>query len=512
LGKPNPSNQVFLNITKKDDLMKFPKNHKSLYRNVLLITPGLLAIAACSGGGDSSVPPADTTPPSITVTSHTDNQEIIGDRTITLQGTVSDDTQSVSILQNGASATTKLSGNTFSADITLADRNNTLEISATDAANNRANVVVNLHYPFLSFVNGQEAAMVIGQADFVSREVNRGNATPSANSLDTPSGNMAIDSNSNLYLSDSGNNRILVFTGIPTEFDINASGVIGQPDFESRLAATNSSSLNFPTGIYLYNDKQFIADTGNNRVLIWSLGAAEADVVIGQQSFITATADCSRNTLNFPYDVLVVEGKVIVADTYNHRVLIWNEIPTQNGQDADIVLGQQGFDSCTANDGDGDGVSETSPSANTFNYAGSVWSDGTRLVVADASNNRVLIWNTFPTQSGQDADIVLGQSAMTTNDSGTTQASLSSPSNIRSNKNQLFLTDYWNLRVLIWDTFPTKNNEPASRVLGFDNFDTGTFIDTNRTSFGGPFGLLISDDKLLVADEDNKRVMIFQAP
>jgi hypothetical protein len=49
-------------------------------------------------------------------------------------------------------------------------------------------------------------------------------------------------------------------------------------------------------------------------------------------------------------------------------------------------------------------------------------------------------------------------------------------------------------------------------VLGFDNFDTGTFIDTNRTSFGGPFGLLISDDKLLVADEDNKRVMIFQAP
>jgi hypothetical protein len=101
---------------------------------------------------------------------------------------------------------------------------------------------------------------------------------------------------------------------------------------------------------------------------------------------------------------------------------------------------------------------------------------------------------------------------MTTNDSGTTQASLSSPSNIRSNKNQLFLTDYWNLRVLIWDTFPTKNNEPASRVLGFDNFDTGTFIDTNRTSFGGPFGLLISDDKLLVADEDNKRVMIFQAP
>jgi len=30
----------------------------------------------------------------------------------------------------------------------------------------------------------------------------------------------------------------------------------------------------------------------------------------------------------------------MVADTQNNRVLIWNSIPTQNNQPADLVLGQ----------------------------------------------------------------------------------------------------------------------------------------------------------------------------
>ena len=42
-----------------------------------------------------------------------------------------------------------------------------------------------------------------------------------------------------------------------------------------------------------------------------------------------------------------------------------------------------------------------------------VYSDGTHLFVADYDNNRVLIWNNIPTSNGQAANMVLGQPNMT---------------------------------------------------------------------------------------------------
>ena len=486
------------------DSMKY-SNQFRLNRAFIWLPILSVVLASCGGGGGDSGPPPETTAPTITVTSHTDGQEIIGARTITLQGTVSSDTQSVSILQNGGSIPATLSGDTFSADVTMADRDNTFEISATDAADNKGSTSITLNYPFLSFEDGQKASMVIGQPDFISGDVNRGNPMPSANSLNQPDGNMALDSSGNLYVPDSGNNRILVFSGIPSEsdWDANATDVIGQPGFSSALTDT----LWGPFGVNIDNDRLFIVDIGNNRILIWPVGGVQAEVVIGQQGS-TGSDQCSINTLNEPYDVYVVENKVIVADTSNNRVLIWNEIPTKDGQDADVVLGQSGFDTCFANESE---VSDAPPSAHSLNDPTGVWSDGTRLVVADALNNRVLIWNTFPT-TGKDADIVLGQSLMTTNIGATTQEGLWGPYNIRSNKNQLFVTDVNNSRVLVWDTFPTQAHEPASRVLGFDNFTTETYPDASQTSLGGPAGLLVTGDKLLVADDYFNRFMIFQAP
>ena len=353
--------------------------------------------------------------------------------------------------------------------------------------------------------------MVIGQPDFTSSDPNRGNTKPSANSLNTPYG-IALDSSSNLYLNDTENNRILVFSEIPSQYDEQASDVIGQMDFSTFQSGLSDNSLSYPLVIFVDNDKQFIADTGNSRVLIWSIGADQADVVIGQQNFTTNTNGCSRNTLYIPWGMHIVEHKMIVADTGNSRVMIWSEIPTQSGQDADIVLGQQGFETCAENDSDGDGTSETTPSAHTLAYPAGVWSDGTRLVVADTENSRILIWNSFPTKSGQDADIVLGQSVMTTNSRGTAQDALSAPGYIQSNRNQLFITDSENHRVLIWDAFPAQNNEPASRVLGYDDFVTATPLVTSKTSFSWPSELLVTGDKLLVSDDGFHRVMIFQAP
>ncbi|NOZ04801.1 MAG: hypothetical protein GXP41_00390 [Chloroflexi bacterium] len=81
------------------------------------------------------------------------------------------------------------------------------------------------------------------------------------------------------------------------------------------------------------------------------------------------------------------------------RVLTWNSLPAANGQLADVLLGQPGFDATTP---DG-GATETSLPPHVF-------SDGHRLFVSDTYNQRVLVWSTIPTTNGQPADLVLGKS------------------------------------------------------------------------------------------------------
>ena len=41
-----------------------------------------------------------------------------------------------------------------------------------------------------------------------------------------------------------------------------------------------------------------------------------------------------------PSGLWIQNGKLYVADTQNHRILIFNSIPTSNGAAADLVLGQ----------------------------------------------------------------------------------------------------------------------------------------------------------------------------
>jgi hypothetical protein len=107
-----------------------------------------------------------------------------------------------------------------------------------------------------------------------------------------------------------------------------------------------------------------------------------------------------------PQGVWIQNGKLFVADTQNHRVLIFNSIPTANGAAADLVLGQKDLASfvepdLTKNSNDATPSSLSSPV--------SVTSDGVRLYVADLGHNRVLIWNSIPASNAAAADVVVGQ-------------------------------------------------------------------------------------------------------
>ncbi len=114
-----------------------------------------------------------------------------------------------------------------------------------------------------------------------------------------------------------------------------------------------------------------------------------------------------------PQGVWIQNGKLFVADTQNYRVLIWNSIPTSNNQPADLVLGQPNFTSGTQAACNPTQSGNYTAAANEFCNPVSVTSDGTHLFVSDLAFNRVLIWNSIPSSNDQPADVVVGQPNMT---------------------------------------------------------------------------------------------------
>ena len=194
-----------------------------------------------------------------------------------------------------------------------------------------------------------------------------------------------------------------------------------------------------------------------------------------------------------------VGGKLLVADFSHNRIMIWNSIPTVSGTAADLVLGQPDLSTCTL------GLT-----ASKMEIPSSVWSDGARVMVADSGNNRVLIWNTFPTVNGQAADLVLGQPDMTSKAPATAADGLDNPFSLSVSKGQVFVSDTDNNRVLIWNSFPTVTQQAANRVLGQPDFTTPIPGITANT-LNNPQGVARSGWDLLVSDTNNNRVLIYSS-
>ncbi len=66
--------------------------------------------------------------------------------------------------------------------------------------------------------------------------------------------------------------------------------------------------------------------------------------MIGQPDFVTVEqVVVTQTSLRAPQGVWIQNGKLFVADTQNDRVMIWNTLPTKNNQPADLVLGAPNF-------------------------------------------------------------------------------------------------------------------------------------------------------------------------
>jgi hypothetical protein len=208
-----------------------------------------------------------------------------------------------------------------------------------------------------------------------------------------------------------------------------------------------------------------------------------------------------------PRGVHSTDGKLIVADTAQNRIFIWNELPVSTYQKPDVVLGQLTSTDTERNSGGG-------VSAATMQYPSGIWSDGKKLIVADAWNHRVLIWSQFPTTNGQLADVVIGQANMQDNLPNTkgvgTPASAQNlywPYGVWSDGEHLWIADTGNRRVLFYENIPTENYQPASKVIGKAGFNEKDY-DTGDAVW--PYSVKVSvDGVLVITDTQYYRVLIW---
>lgn len=233
----------------------------------------------------------------------------------------------------------------------------------------------------------------------------------------------------------------------------------------------------------------------------------DATTVIGQANFTSNQANqggsVTANTLKKPLGVTTVGSKLVIVDQGNHRVLIYNSIPTTNNAAADVVIGQADMSGNAANRGGTAG-------ANTLDTPYAVTSDGVRLLISDMQNDRVLVYNTVPTSNGASADVVIGQTTMTGSNYGLSRTRLAGPSGIHYDpgSGKLVITDNGNNRILIYNSIPTTSGAAADIVVGQADFDSdGT--DATATTMSGPYDAKIIDNKLFVADNGNWRVLIY---
>lgn len=199
-------------------------------------------------------------------------------------------------------------------------------------------------------------------------------------------------------------NSVMIWNTAPTSQDTSPDVVLTRTSVDYLSLSCPYSYIQEAQGVKVLGGNLVVADSGHNRILIYngiptSNTALPADlpaVVLGDSNQCpdTTAASPTASTLNYPVDVAYDGEHLIVADTYNNRLLMWattDLLSLTPGQPAAIVLGQSDFVSIST-------ASMYRPYAlSTFKHL-----SGTRLAVLDtpavgSPTDRIRIWDTVPT-------------------------------------------------------------------------------------------------------------------
>jgi len=163
--------------------------------------------------------------------------------------------------------------------------------------------------------------VVIGQKDFVSRSPNMGKGESRADQGSMYFPNDVVAGKTGLFVSDSGNNRVLYWKEVPTENGQPADMVFGQSNFfdnkHNRYTKPNAATLNDPYGLWLEEEEN--PD--------WVPLEERAEKKPVEENLDDSSPEGGVEDDNTDENIPEYLFKLFIADRGNSRVAVWNELP-----------------------------------------------------------------------------------------------------------------------------------------------------------------------------------------
>ena len=377
------------------------------------------------------------------------------------------------------------------------------------------------------FVSGTPADIVIGQPDFMSSAPNQG-GSPGASTLSAPAG-VGVDRWGNLYVGDSGNDRVMVFAAPLAGFSGTqiiggaADAVFGQGgDFQSSAGCASGQvsavTLCDPEGIALdAAGNLFVADAGDNRVTVYFTPFAggrvtqpattSANLYIGQSDATGASCNqrgsATASTLCFevggaPFGSVGVAvdgaGDLFVADSGNDRALEYTGpfgAKETNSTSANLIFYGTG--------------GQNDPGGIAFDGAGN-------LYVAWNQGNEILVYEDAVGGPNLTANHTIGPG-----EGNPSSSSLQSPGGLAiDGAGNLYAADIGDNRVLEFNEGSSFFTPLASRVLGQPDLGHGAINRTDAIGLDAPGGVALGIDgartAVYIADTKNNRVLGWIGP
>ena len=220
-----------------------------------------------------------------------------------------------------------------------------------------------------------------------------------------------------------------------------------------------------------------------------------ARAVIGQESFSARDASITPTTLS------ISNGRLYVADSA-HRLLTYDVTQVAGAKEEP----PQRADSICA-------LCESAPIASVNQSVlpgvAAVSVVGRTVIIADTQNRRVLIWrDSSAARAVRGPDVVLGHANP---DGGTISgATLVEPLSVAYDGKRLFVGDGALHRVLIWNSLPVSDTQPADAVLGQQNLTNSNKPEVAAPdTIDRPAALASDGTNLFVADAALHRVLVF---
>jgi uncharacterized protein (TIGR03437 family) len=336
---------------------------------------------------------------------------------------------------------------------------------------------------------------------------------------------------------DTGNNRILIFDPIekwPAEtatFSPPAKWVIGQKDISSRKIGAGATGLFGPVHAVFYNSELYVVDSGNHRVIVFPQQAGSswtASRVVGQLNFDGNGPNLVEGKeLYLVHPTLGGRGGMVIddksdpprlyiADTFNNRILGYRDARRiKTGDAADLVIGQLDLFRVDPNYPWAD--ANTPSDSGLFLPTGVAVDANGDLFVADSGNARVLRFpKPFNQQAPRRANLVLGQLNYSTRVTDASARTMAAPYGLAfTPDNHLLVSDSAHSRVLLFRR-PAggdfSNGMTASAVFGQPDFVSTAVIKGDPNSLNGPRGIATDTSaRLYVCDTGNNRVVVYRA-